>query len=202
MGIQIPKIFRGHLLEHFAEPMTQYVARAASAALAAHVACSLVSCASGAVAACPPAPAPIADDDSAVRRVVARMYGGGGLDAQACSEDVIFEDPAARCVGRTEVVEAFRALQACAPRSLQPPRIAAKHRRGAIEQHVFFLDQHYFGALRVRGTILVDIRAGGEISRFEERWNAAPLLDIPPFGWARRLNGILSGILTPLVIRR
>ena len=104
--------------------------------------------------------------------------------------------------GSERGVEAFRALQACAPRSLQPPRIAAKHRRGAIEQHVFFLDQHYFGALRVRGTILVDIRAGGEISRFEERWNAAPLLDIPPFGWARRLNGILSGILTPLVIRR
>ena len=171
--------------------------------MGAHLGLSVLSCATGAAATCPPAPAPTDDDnDSAVGRVVAKMYGGGGLDARACCEDVVFEDPAACCVGRAEVVEAFRALKACRPRSLQPPRTCARQRVGEIERHVVWLDQHYFGVLRVRGTVVVDVRtASGRIARFEERWNAAPLWDIAPLRWTRRLNGVLSGTLTPLVVR-
>ena len=68
----------------------------------------------------PLASAPLAS--TAVAKVVTAMYSGAGIDGAALSDDAIFTDPAASCVGRAEVVEAFRALGAsCSPEHVAPP---------------------------------------------------------------------------------
>ena len=122
---------------------------------------------------------------------VQKQYAGEGLDRGTCRADVVFEDPAARCSGVDEVAEAFRALRACSPESLRPPR--AQARAGAV---TVLLDQRYFGFLRVESELVVSLDSQGKISRLEERWNGAPLLGLPPVTWARRLNGMLSFALT------
>jgi len=128
------------------------------------------------------------------------MYRGGGIDAVFLSPDVVFEDPAAYCVGKDEVREAFRALRACTPEQLDEPRLIVDG-DGEGATAVFALRQRYFGYLEVQSTLHVHTAADGRINRFEERWNGAPLLEGAPFRWSRRLNGVLSSALTPLLIK-
>ena len=93
------------------------LARAAAAVVGAHASLTVASLVTGASARCPSRP-PTRDDDeeaSRVRAIVARMYSGGGLAAASCSHDVVFEDPAALCVGKSEVEEAFWAAAGNSP---------------------------------------------------------------------------------------
>jgi hypothetical protein len=130
------------------------------------------------------------------------MYAGGGVDPSACTDDVEFEDPVASCKGKAEVLEAFRALGvACSPHSLSPPTTqCANMDSGGRDTVLMDLSQEYFGFLRVRSTVAVQMANDGRICRFEERWNSATLLPSIPFGVSRRLNGLLSYAVTRRVL--
>jgi len=133
-------------------------------------------------------------------KVAGKMYRGDGLDAAFLSPRVVFEDPAVLCVGTDEVQEAFRALHAARPESLDEPRLVVDgESEGATA--IFALRQRYVGFLEVNSTLHIHTAADGRISRFEERWNGAPLLSAAPFRWARRFNGRLSSALTPLLVK-
>jgi len=133
-------------------------------------------------------------------KVAGKMYRGDGLDAAFLSPDVVFEDPAVLCIGTDEVQEAFRALHAARPEQLDEPRLVVDgESEGATA--VFALRQRYAGFLEVSSTLLIHTAADGRISRFEERWNGAPLLKAAPFRWSRRFNGRLSSFLTPLLVK-
>ncbi|KAK3277411.1 hypothetical protein CYMTET_14574 [Cymbomonas tetramitiformis] len=138
---------------------------------------------------------------ASVQETVSNMYSGKGLDTTACSVDVAFEDPVALCRGIGEVQEAFRALKACSPEHVADPFIVAAQGSEPGTPAVVCLHQRYFGGLEVRGTVLVQLNDEGLITRFEERWNAAPLLDSSPVRWSRRLNGMVSSIVTPIIVR-
>ena len=154
--------------------------------------------------------------ESRVLQVAARIYCGRGLDPNACSEHVTFEDPVARCCGRAEVAEAFRALHACRPEHVCKPWIASVDDESVTVR----LHQRYFGWLEVRSVLHVSCEAsggGGLITGFEERWNGAQLVSLKVLGapsgaltrwlallpdvpvFCRRLNGLVSYMLTPLV---
>jgi hypothetical protein len=47
--------------------------------------------------------------------------------------------------------------------------------------------------------IVVQHDAQGRIVSMEDRWKGKPLLPDTPFGWTRRLNGVLSFYITPLL---
>ena len=64
------------------------------------------------------------------------------------------------------------------------------------------LHQRYFGFLEVHSMLVVRVAADGRICAFEERWNGAPLLGPQPLlQWVRRVNGLTSAMLTPILIR-
>ena len=134
-------------------------------------------------------------------KVAGKMYRGGGLDAAYLTPGVVFEDPGGCCVGTDEVQEAFRALHALSPEQLEEPRLVVDvDNEGAAA--VFALKQRYVGFLKVDSTLHIHTAADGRISRFEERWNGVPLWKSAPFRWSRRLNGLLSSTLTPLLVKK
>ena len=153
----------------------------------------------------PLASAPLAS--TAVAKVVTAMYSGAGIDGAALSDDAIFTDPAASCVGRAEVVEAFRALGAsCSPEHVAPPLAVSQRTVSEQLESEFFLHQRYFkgayySGLVVRSTLVVRTDNAGRICAVEERWNGAPPLQFSAFRFARRVNGMLSAMLTPYVSR-
>ena len=128
-------------------------------------------------------------------KVVAKLYSGGGLDAAIAHENITFTDPAAKCAGRAEVTEAFRAQHVVAP-------VATAEDGGTVE---FYLHQRYAAGSAllpsgfvVKSTCVVRTASDGRIASIEERWNGAPLLDYSAFRWVRRANGLVSAILTPI----
>lgn len=129
------------------------------------------------------------------------MYSGGGINSDLVTDDVTFTDPAARCAGKQEVAEAFRALRYCNPQTLTTPH-ASVAQDGSLH---FSLHQRYFAGrlpgLEVRSTLVVRTAPDGRVCELEERWNGAPLLWWPPFQWVRRVNGMLSSLLTPMLLR-
>ena len=143
-------------------------------------------------------------------KVVSSMYGGRGLDPSVCAHDVTFTDPAACCAGTSEVVEAFRALAAaCRPEHVEPPLSIRAERHAGLDCTEFFLHQRYFRntmllprGLEVRSVLVVHTDVDtGRVRAFEERWNGAPLLQWVPFRWVRRINGMLSSLVTPYIAR-
>lgn len=115
----------------------------------------------------------------------------------------MFTDPVACCCGCSEVVEAFRALQWCRPQHIAAPCAYRDTDDSAVRVQ---LHQHYFSStwwrgLEVRSTLLIKHAPDGRVCELEERWNDAPLLHWRPFSWARRINGMASGLLTPLLLR-
>ena len=140
---------------------------------------------------------PPSKEAEAVLEVVAGMYSGRGLSPDSCTSGCTFEDPAALCRGNLEVVEAFRALKATRPEHVAPPRLHVP--AGEPDRAVVTLHQRYFGFLEVRSTLHVHFEESGRMCSIEERWNAVPLLR--PANPVRRLNGVLSSVLTPIVIR-
>ena len=129
------------------------------------------------------------------------MYRGGGLDPNVCTADVTFTDQAARCVGKAEVCEAFRALRVMKPEHVEEPLSVAKA-DGSTE---VYLHQRYslmsMSAFTIRSVLVVHTAADGRLCSLEERWRGSPLLQFPAFRWVRRVNGLFSSLLTPLVIR-
>ena len=52
----------------------------------------------------------------------------------------------------------------------------------------------------VRSVLVVHTSAvDGRICSLEERWNGSELLPFAPFRFSRRVNGIISCVLTPLL---
>ena len=153
-------------------------------------------------------PAEVHGRDAHLTKVVSMMYSGGGLDSAACTDDVTFTDPAASCHGRAEVAEAFRALRACHPEHIQPPLAGAKMPLDDGSSYTIQLHQRYFAGARflpmqgleVHSTLIVRVASDGRICAFEERWNGAPLFSLSPFRFARRVNGLISAMLTPLLV--
>jgi hypothetical protein len=171
----------------------------------AHVAFTALGGGASAVATAAPPPPVTSMDASTLRDValVQKMYSGHGLDPRECAPDVTFSDPIVCCEGRHSAVEAFRALRYCRPQQVTPPS-AAPSADGA--DTVIHLHQRYFGSawfkgLEVRSTLVLRRCPDGQIGSLEERWNGAPLLQFAAFRWVRRINGVISTMLTPLLLR-
>jgi hypothetical protein len=182
---------------------------AAGALACGHVACSVVGMSSAfwnapaasnrpAAAACS---SQASVHEAQILQVVSTMYRGGGLDPNVCTADVSFTDQAARCVGKAEVCEAFRALRVMKPEHVEEPLSVAKA-DGSTE---VYLHQRYslmsMSAFTIRSVLVVHTAADGRLCSLEERWRGSPLLQFPAFRWVRRVNGLFSSLLTPLVIR-
>ena len=190
------------------------VAEAVGALVVGHATFTAIGIANATLAK-PPTRLPASADDAACKqcsreaqlvKVVKKMYGGGGIDAAAISDDVTFTDPAAACRGRYETTEAFRALAAvCRPEHIEEPcPVKDSTTKGAVQ---FDLHQRYFrgsmllpSGLAVKSTLVVHTSAiDGRITSLEERWNGAPLLQFSAFKFVRRVNGVVSSVLTPLL---
>ena len=159
---------------------------------------SCISMGYATITAPPPRPPPAADANStaAVVKVISTMYRGGGLEPAACTERCSFDDPAASVRGRAEVIEAFRALRITRPVHVEEP-VGVSKADGSVEIH---LRNRYFGLLDVSSCVDVRTAADGRICEITERWNGAPLLEWPAFRFSRRLNGMISALLTPLMV--
>ena len=130
------------------------------------------------------------------------MYGGGGVDAAFVTDDVTFDDPAASYRGKAEVSEAFRALHVARPEHVEEPLVISESE--VYGEHEFYLHSRYLRgtmlpSFEVRSILVVRTGADGRICAFEERWNGAPLLQLSAFRWVRRVNGVVSSLLTPRV---
>ena len=152
-----------------------------------------------------------------VLKQVERMYLRGGVDANAVSSSVAFEDPAALVEGIDEVREAFRAVQAFSPAAAE----ASAVERIGEDRYVVRTATRYLLPLSgpegvtVRSEVVVDLvpkgKGGdvdgttgeadvGKIARIEERWNGARLLEGFPFDLVRRGAGLVSYAATRAVI--
>lgn len=151
-----------------------------------------------------------------VTKFVERVYSGNGAatsttaaalkDGVTLADDVTFEDPAAMCCTKSEVVEAFRALQLAKPRCLSKPVCVDVEPKGGAIQLAYRLDQQYLNCLRVNSLLLLEVELipfKGEIEmahyshfvikKVEERWNGVPLLNLGYLHTlSRRINGLLS----------
>ena len=161
----------------------------------------------------PPLPPPSGKKEAVkadVFEAVKAMYSGEGCNPAMLTDDVTFTDPVARCEGRCEVSEGFRALAAAAqPEQIDEPLAVS---RDGEEGIVFHLHQRYFRGNKLltllmpdgfvlRSVLVVQTREadGGRICAIEERWNGAPLLSFSAFRFVRRVNGVVSSLLTPRV---
>ena len=132
-------------------------------------------------------------ETSAVLGAVLTMYSQGCVHKGSFSPDVVFEDPAAKCKGFDEVKEAFRALKAISPQTLnwelgdvtdKKVEIRLWQRYGIASKDVDLFE-----------TVVVRHNKG-TITSMEDRWKGKPLLHFPPFTWCRRLNGVISDFFT------
>jgi hypothetical protein len=150
-----------------------------------------------------------------VTNLVCDMYSGKG--AGACSPDhielaegVTFEDSAAICSGRKEVLEAFRALTVLNPESLERPVCIDVEPKGESITLTYALNQRYFGSLDVASLLEVNVHLSPipnnpeskfVLTRMEEQWNGVKPVGSLLFWIVRRINGIISWHLTTRVIR-
>ena len=136
------------------------------------------------------------DRDARIESAVSSMYAGAGLNGALCSDDVTFEDAAVLCCGRTEVVEAFRAVRALKPEHVTTPQVCYSSSSSAI----VLLHQRYLGCIVVRSELHVRLDDVGLMRSFEERWNGKPLLGaafpLHAMPAVRRINALLSFLAT------
>ena len=177
------------------------LAEAAGALACGHVACTLIGIGNASITKPPPLPVTTSNSEEAaqITKVVSKMYSGGGLDPTMCTDHVTFTDPAARCTGRAECVEAFRALRAFEPQHVEEPSAVAMP-DGSLH---LYLHQRYsiLTSFTIRSVLVVRTDDTGRVSELEERWNGAPLIGFPAFRWVRRVNGVVSSLLTPIILR-
>ena len=137
------------------------------------------------------------------------MYSGNGAgdgsvpgSELTLSEDVVFEDPAAVCVGRAEVVEAFRAIKEFRPKNIGHARgRSADPRTLDYDISTEYSPQIFGGTFtyELRSRIMVTLDERRHVVRIEERWNHIPFVDgLRPF---RRINGIVFYYLTSFLVK-
>jgi hypothetical protein len=131
-------------------------------------------------------------DAPEVVEMVTQMYTGFGVDHRFLTDDIVFEDPVAKCSGLVEVSECFRSLKAINPIPLSQPQ-AYKGKNGTT---VITLHQKYFNFVRVESSLVLTMAEDGKICSIVERWNHAPLADLLAVRFARRVNGVLSYAIT------
>ena len=135
-----------------------------------------------------------------IQSALVGMYSGRGIDRSLCTPNVVFRDPIVVCNGDIEVEEAFRALKALSPKLQKEPFLIGGSSTGI---HSFRLQTDYFMlfSFSVDSLCIVETDSDGRITLIEERWNHTPLLKIPPYTWAKRLNGLISYRLSTYFIR-
>ena len=108
--------------------------------------------------------------------------------------------PAAETRGVAELKEAFRALQALKPINEDFAFVTDHGVAGCacvdLRQHYTLLGRPF----KLYSRVLVRHDAAGRIESITECWRGIPLSDAVPFALARRLNGIISYNVTPLVL--
>lgn len=136
-------------------------------------------------------------ETSAVLGAVLTLYSKGRMHKDSFSRDVTFEDPAAKCKGFGEVKEAFRALKALSPQTLDWELGAVTDEKVEIRlwQRYGILSKNF----NLFETVVVRHNKG-KITSMEDRWKGKPLLQFEPFTWCRRINGVISAWLTPKLI--
>jgi hypothetical protein len=138
---------------------------------------------------------------------VSALYSGDAVHVLArwdLSPRCVFSDPVVLSVGAMECAEIFRALKCLSPVSLDTPRLLSVVHEGQSSTRVLVqLRQQYNHSVEISSVLLVDVDTSDVdhlvITRFEERWNNVPVLENNPFTTVRRLNGVLSYRLTPVV---
>ena len=134
---------------------------------------------------------------SAILDTVLMMYSRGCVTKDSFTPDCVFDDPAARTRGFDELREAFRALRALEPETLEWKLGAVGDRR--VE--VLLWQRYTIGARKIElhSKVVAEHDSSGRIVAMQDRWRGCPLLFVPPFTWARRVNGIISFRLTPFL---
>ena len=134
---------------------------------------------------------------SAILGTVLTMYSRGCVTKDSFAEHCVFDDPAARTQGFEELREAFRALRALEPETLDW-RLGAV---GAGSVEVLLWQRYTIGARKIElhSKIVAQHDSSGRIVAMQDRWRGCPLLFVPPFTWARRINGVISYHLTPFL---
>ena len=134
---------------------------------------------------------------SAVLGAILTMYSQCCVNEASFARHVTFDDPAARTEGFDELKEAFRALRKLQPQTLNW-ELGSVH-QGRVEVHLW--QRYTIGPKEIDlfSKVVAEHDAEGRIVQLEDRWKGLPLLDSPPFTWARRLNGVMSFWLTPLL---
>ena len=148
-----------------------------------------------------PGPAkPLSDAPAAVRTVV-DMYSKCHVDEAAFSPHVTFEDPAALTVGIAELQEAFRALGALQPENLGWKLASSDGSTRVTEVDIW--QRYIIGTRPVELYARVQVTCGsnGRIVSLKDLWNGTELLMPPPFPYVRRINGAVSSVVTPMLIR-
>mmetsp|Transcript_22306 Transcript_22306/g.31219 ORF Transcript_22306/g.31219 Transcript_22306/m.31219 type:complete len:136 (-) Transcript_22306:109-516(-) len=134
------------------------------------------------------------------------MYGGKGVSTHdSClSQNVVFEDPAAKVVGEAEVREAFRALRVMKPKTLAFEIVGERETNASTIFEIDLWQRYNFGSnlpFEVYSRLYVEASGpDSAIFRIEERWQNESILHVPPFGAVRRINGIASYNLTSIFI--
>ena len=148
---------------------------------------------------------------------VADLYAGRRLlppsEAHVeLDENVTFADPAAICIGRDEVIEAFRALRLTLhPESLRTPQCVHVRPEGASIWVTYSLYQRYLGGWLTLPSLLVvqvQLKRRTDVPQsdflvlsMQEQWNGVPLLANNILNrMVRRGNGWLSFQLTSRIL--
>ena len=134
---------------------------------------------------------------SAILGTVLTMYSRGCVSKDSFADNCVFDDPAARTQGFDELREAFRALRVLDPETLDW-RLGAV---GAGSVEVLLWQRYTIGTrqIELHSKIVAQHDASGRIVALQDRWRGCPLLFMPPFTWARRINGVISYCLTPFL---
>ena len=128
------------------------------------------------------------------------MYSSEPLEASMFADECSFQDPAAACEGFAEIEEAFRALRALEPATINR-HVASVEEAGCNNVTRFdSLMGYTIGGKKMQlpSTIVVQDDGTGRIQSITELWNHHPLL--PLSGIPRRINGLASYHLTKLLI--
>ena len=140
-------------------------------------------------------------DSTVVLKLIKDLYSGKGADKDMCCSNIVFRDPVAICEGIEEVCEAFRALKVMSPTLIEDPKlmyINDSNNNQFIEVKTKYTIIKSFS---VHSICVVETDKEGKVLSIEERWNSIPLLNFPPFTWAKRINGIVSYAITRLLIK-
>jgi len=138
-----------------------------------------------------------------IGRAITKLWFKGAMDKAFFTEDSAFEDPIARCVGRDEVAESFRAFHSlCEVKALSPPVTSVGADASTLVMHL----HHEYrlpvvsAHLEMRSSLVLGLDPMGRIASMVWQWNGVPLLDLAPVCLARSINGWVRALLTPVLV--